>query len=490
MNTANDELTFLKRVNKFVMTITIIIDIATVAGYVIAYLTNTYPLGKLIFLLGVMLAGVIASFITMFVNPKAFRWVTMIAFALLYAVALKEAVNDFMFVLVFPIITMYILYYDQKFILCATVIFSLMNIIDLVHMKATLGTFRSGLEWMIPIVMLRLGSVLIYSLAIVGTTGFSNKNNAEKEAKTNALLEIIVPIVKNVSHNSKSLTASINSLSSDLSHADVLLNEASDYNAKNSESIQLQQMKTNEIQNMIADTKNESDKMVELSKNSTKAINEGQVVISQLSIQAKETSAASEQVVASVKALIANSEEIAKLTSSIASIAEQTNLLATNASIESARAGTAGKGFNVISGDIRRLADTTNKLTKSIEGVIEQLNENAKNASETLNMVSEKTTKESNNIAEAERQFSVIETQISQLDNSISSLYTSIDQIMATNEMIVSSMEQISLDSSSATSRTNEAADLGNHCTESAKKAMNMVDMLVETVSQADNYVD
>lgn len=488
MNT-NDELTFLKRVNRFVMMITIIIDIATVAGYVTAYRNGTFPLGKLSILLGIMLAGIVASVVSMFSAPKAFRWVTMVSFAILYAYALAVATNDFMFVLVFPIITMYILYFDLRFILCATCIFAGMNVIDVIAMKSALGTFRSGLAWDAPTVLLRLGSVIIYSLAVVGTTLRSNENNAEKEAKTNSLLDIIIPIVKNVSDNSSKLTSSMNQLNDSLQNADQLLTEASDYNSRNSESIQLQQMKTTEIQNMITDTKNESDKMMKLSQTSTQAINEGQVVISHLSEQAKETANANDLVFSSVKGLIENSEEIAKLTSSIASIAEQTNLLATNASIESARAGTAGKGFNVISGDIRRLADNTNHLTKSIEGVIAQLNENAKCASETLNMVVVRASKEQENIAEAEKQFGVIEGQISLLDESISSLYTSIDQIMATNEQIVSSMNQVSRDSEAATKRTNEAVELGNSCTASALNAIQMVDILTEIVHGADDYI-
>ncbi len=66
------------------------------------------------------------------------------------------------------------------------------------------------------------------------------------------------------------------------------------------------------------------------------------------------------------------SEKISFITELINGISEQTRLLSLNAAIESSRAGDAGKGFNIVASEIRKLALQSNQAANDIGNLIKQ----------------------------------------------------------------------------------------------------------------------
>jgi len=68
----------------------------------------------------------------------------------------------------------------------------------------------------------------------------------------------------------------------------------------------------------------------------------------------------------SMDGLSVQAEAIGRIMNVISDIADQTNLLALNAAIEAARAGDAGRGFAVVADEVRKLAEKTMTATKEV----------------------------------------------------------------------------------------------------------------------------
>ena len=63
-------------------------------------------------------------------------------------------------------------------------------------------------------------------------------------------------------------------------------------------------------------------------------------------------------------------EQIAGVSELVGDLANQTNMLALNAAVEAARAGEYGKGFGVVAGEIRKLADQSRKSADRINNLV------------------------------------------------------------------------------------------------------------------------
>lgn len=71
-------------------------------------------------------------------------------------------------------------------------------------------------------------------------------------------------------------------------------------------------------------------------------------------------------------------QEIGVTLNLISEISSSTNLLALNASIEAARAGEAGRGFAVVATEVGNLANSTQESLKTVQSVIERVQQNVK----------------------------------------------------------------------------------------------------------------
>lgn len=93
-----------------------------------------------------------------------------------------------------------------------------------------------------------------------------------------------------------------------------------------------------------------------------------------------------EQLMEATKNIDQSSTQIGTIIKTIEDIALQTNIVALNASVEAARAGTSGKGFSVVSGEVRSLASKSAEAARDTNTLIGQSIHDVKTGTESTNL--------------------------------------------------------------------------------------------------------
>jgi methyl-accepting chemotaxis protein len=75
----------------------------------------------------------------------------------------------------------------------------------------------------------------------------------------------------------------------------------------------------------------------------------------------------------SILTLAEQAQAIGEIIATVNDIAEQTNVLSLNAAIEASRAGEHGKGFTVVAGEVKALADQSKKATAQVRQILGEI---------------------------------------------------------------------------------------------------------------------
>ncbi len=121
-------------------------------------------------------------------------------------------------------------------------------------------------------------------------------------------------------------------------------------------------------------------------QNSTVRCGNASDLVARATGYAAEADTKMEQLIIATRNIDQSSAQIGSIIKTIEDIALQTNILALNASIEANRAGSAGKGFSVVSGEVRDLAERSAEAARDTSDLIGRSIHDVKTGTESTNL--------------------------------------------------------------------------------------------------------
>ncbi|WP_409305035.1 methyl-accepting chemotaxis protein [Peribacillus sp. SCS-155] len=159
-----------------------------------------------------------------------------------------------------------------------------------------------------------------------------------------------------------------------------------------------------------------------------------------------------------IEELAHKAAEIESILDIISGIAEQTNLLALNAAIEAARAGDHGKGFAVVSQEVRKLAEdsknSTQKITVLLDNFKNVIQESVLNMQKGFHEVELGT----RTISETGEQFREILSSVVKVSEEIQEVSAVTEEMSANTEQIAASVQDFTQLSKETAGVTREVA--------------------------------
>lgn len=234
-----------------------------------------------------------------------------------------------------------------------------------------------------------------------------------------------------------------------------------------------------------------TQKVVELAKYTSDEAEAGGQVVKNSLAQMKFINHSVEESNKVIASLSKRSEEIGEILNVISRIADQTNLLALNAAIEAARAGEHGKGFSVVAGEVRKLAEQSQSSTKLIADLIAGIQQDAKKSVTVMSDVTKNTeegvaitTETSQKFEEIKSSMKHISPQIEEITAAVRLVSTSVQEVSSSASQVSELAKQNAAHSEEVAASTEEQLASMEEIDSSAKSLASLAEELKKLMEQ------
>ncbi len=404
------------------------------------------------------------------------------AYSVVYFFMLIMGKSGSAFPYMIPILLIAMLSLEKKNIIVPVTVFGIANVIRAVQTMSTAANPTDALEGvMIEIIITILVIVTIFrGLKLLNVFFESSLEEVKVTSdKNSAVANKIVEVADKVSMHANMMSEAVDKIMAQTDIVNDSMDDIAKSSAGTAEEIQNQTVQTQEIQEVINNTHNSAENIVNITTDAKTALNEGSKAVSELFAQVDKALEGNKRMQAAASMLIDNTDAVKGITDVILGVSSQTNLLALNASIEAARAGEAGKGFAVVADEIRNLAETTRVETENITKLIQVLTENATDITQIVEQNVEASKTENECAALASAKFKEITSKIETLSSEINEISSMVAALRTSNNNIVDSVNTLSATSEEISASTQEAFNMSEKNVEMIHNFANEINGLV-----------
>ncbi|MBU9714000.1 substrate-binding domain-containing protein [Evansella tamaricis] len=182
--------------------------------------------------------------------------------------------------------------------------------------------------------------------------------------------------------------------------------------------------------------------------------------------------------------------QVNTITSVITNIASQTNLLSLNASIEAARAGEAGRGFSVVSNEIRNLSDQSYQSASEIGKIVTDVQGEISDVVELIQATHEKFQIQQDTIQDVTTAFGTIDSSVDNLVLNKDQIRQHMNVLNDAKENIITAISRIASVAQESAASTEEAASLSMQQKQSSEILYDLSNTLQQIVDKVGESIN